>query len=150
MVLGFLVLRSPHFACILHPVKYLSLDIGTRRTGVAFADEQTGIPLPLPTLEHRSVGQLLMQILELVHQRRIDEVIVGLPLLPGGQDGSQAVFVREIADTIRQKGIIVHLLDERHTTPRSRELPGQRTKGQDTDASAACTLLGLFLERKRP
>jgi len=38
----------------------LSLDIGTRRTGVAFVDENTNVPMPMETLHHASEDELIV------------------------------------------------------------------------------------------
>ena len=35
-------------------MRYLALDVGTRRTGIAYLDEDVGVPLPLNTINHTS------------------------------------------------------------------------------------------------
>jgi len=113
--------------------RLLALDIGTKRTGVAYLDEDTGVPLPLATIHHASVEALLLQIATLVHERNIDRLIVGFPLLPSGQEGAQSDFVRSVAEQLEERGWPVTLKDERYTTPRG--------KSADPDAIAALNLL---------
>jgi len=111
----------------------LAIDIGTKRTGLAFLDEETGVPIPLSTLHHEDTASLLSQLAAIMEERRIDQCIVGLPLLPSGQEGSQAAFVRSIAEQMRLRGWAITFKDERYTTPRG--------KSADPDAIAALNLL---------
>lgn len=113
--------------------RFLALDIGTKRTGVAFLDEDIQIPLPLETLHHNSVSSLLEQLATLIAERHIDQLIVGLPLLPSGEEGAQSTLVRSIAEQMQSRGWHVSFKDERYTTPRG--------KSADPDAIAALNLL---------
>ncbi|MDD5103334.1 MAG: Holliday junction resolvase RuvX [Candidatus Peribacteraceae bacterium] len=112
--------------------RILALDIGTKRTGVAFLDEDVQVPLPLETLRHDSVSALLEQLSILIAERHIDRLIVGLPLLPSGEEGSQARLVRSITEQMLLRGWKLTLKDERYTTPRG--------KSADPDAIAALNL----------
>ncbi len=118
-------------------MRYLSLDIGTRRTGVAYLDTDVGIPLPLETIHHTSVTQLLASVKTIIAARGVTEVVVGMPLLPSGDEGSQATFVKSVAEKIEESGLAVRFVDERYTTPRA----GNREGGGDGDATAACQIL---------
>lgn len=114
--------------------RILALDIGMRRTGVAYLDEETAVPLPLDTIAHRTTEELLDRIGVLVAERKIDSLVVGLPLLPSGQEGAQATYVRTVAEQMTVRGFPpLTFRDERYTTPRSRT--------GDPDASAALNLL---------
>lgn len=122
-------------------MKYLGLDVGTRRTGVAFADSDDDILFSLPTIEHTSKKELMKAIEALVAERHIDQIVLGLPLLPDGSHGSQAAFVESIGEDIERRGIPFVLLDERYTTQDVKEIDG--------DAASACTILSVQLDRIR-
>lgn len=119
-------------------MRLLALDIGTRRTGVAFFDDRTGVPLPCRTIEHESEQELLEEVAQEVRARQAERVIVGLPLLPSGVSGEQADSVTIICDRLRAEGIDVVLLDERYSSPRNVKFG---------DAEAALTLLQTHLDR---
>ena len=121
-------------------MKTIGLDVGARRTGVAFLDSATGITLPLDTLRHVHEAELVSNVARLAKERGVDRVVVGLPLLPSGEEGEQARFVRAIALRLEKEGLAVSLLDERYST--------DRPSGYDKDAAAACHLLSLFAERE--
>lgn len=120
-------------------IRFLSLDIGTRHTGVAHVDSALGVVMPLDTIDHASDEELLAAIQKLIQERHIDHLYVGLPLLPSGKDGSQAEIVRQILTKIESLGTPCSLIDERYTTPKS-------TKS-DGNAAAACSLLNMALEK---
>ncbi|MDA1208499.1 MAG: Holliday junction resolvase RuvX [bacterium] len=117
----------------------LALDIGSRRTGVAFCSDQTGVAVSLETLQHSSIDDLSEQVLALCSARDVSMVICGLPLLPGGEEGSQAAYVRLFTDILEDSGLAVDYLDERYTSNAHRSV--------DKDASAACKLILTYQER---
>ena len=123
-------------------MRYLALDIGTRRTGVAFLDTDVGIPLPLDTISHTSQDELIHDVMEIVTVRNIHRVVIGLPRLPSGDEGEQAAVSRRAGECIAKKGVDVQYVDERYTTPRSQMHKNTIAPSAfDGDAAAACELL---------
>lgn len=121
-------------------MRILALDIGEKKTGVAYADSDIGVPLTLPTIRHRSGKELNAALGPILVQRRVTAIIVGLPLLPSGKEGSQAKRVRVVVASLHlPEGTKVTYFDERYTTPRG--------AFADPDAEAACSLLLAYLDR---
>lgn len=120
----------------------LAADIGRRRTGLAVADTVAGFVMSLATLHHKSDTELVAGILKVVSEKKIAELIVGLPLLPQGEEGEQSSFVRGVAAELgKQSGLPVTLLDERYST---------NTKdGTDPDARAACELASVAVQQRQ-
>lgn len=122
----------------------LALDIGLRKTGVAFGETKSGILMALDTLRHESNDELTEKVSKIVRNKKIDQLIVGLPLLPSGEEGTQSTLVREAAKTIEATtGLHAEFLDERYTTKAA-----FTAKGSDPDAIAACALLTVKMDRK--
>jgi len=121
-------------------MRYLALDIGTKKTGVAFYDDATGIPLPLETITHASKDEFATHVEELARTRMVDKIVCGLPLLPSGEEGMQATIVREYTALLESRGFPCSLFDERYTTPRDE-------RSSDGNASAACMILHSFLSQ---
>lgn len=120
----------------MREMRYIALDIGQRRTGVAYAESGLGVPFPLETITHTSLEELYTKLKPLLEERSIDEIIIGLPLLPSGDEGSQAEFVRSFSSLL---GDFPHeFLDERYTT--------SREKISDGDARSACEILTVKLD----
>lgn len=120
-------------------MRILALDLGMKRTGVAFAESDVGIALPLDTITASSPQELLDEILLLADERDIDMILIGLPLLLSGKEGFQTGYVRDMGALLEEKGLSVQYLDERFTSQKHGETDG--------DARAASTLLSLYLER---
>lgn len=123
-------------------MRLLALDIGTRRTGIAYLDTDVGIPLPLDTVEHQTQEELIEDVMKMYHDRKIDRVIVGLPKLLSGKEGSQSEISRCVGALLEKQGVTVTYADERYSTPRKaghkHALPDRFIDG---DASAACAIL---------
>ena len=122
-------------------MKILALDVGERRTGVAWFDPAIDFVIPLDTIHHQNESELIDAALAVIASRGASNVVVGLPLLLSGIEGSQAKFARMIGDRIAASGIEVDYIDERFTT--DRQTPS------DGDAKAACIVLNNFLKRKK-
>lgn len=121
-------------------MNYLGLDVGTKKTGVAFASAQDDILFSLDTIQHSSFEELLVAVQALVRLRHIDEVVLGLPLLPSGDQGAQADIVLEFQDMLNEAGISTSTVDERYTTAKTGDF--------DKDAASACEILAQKLQRK--
>ena len=121
-------------------MRYLALDVGDRRIGLAVGDEAHGLARPLRTLVRRSVVRDLAELGRIAHEEEVDALVIGLPLTLHGEEGHQAQRVRRFATASEKLGLPVRLYDERHTSSEA-ELRGAR----DVDAGAATILLEDFL-----
>lgn len=125
--------------------QYLALDIGRRRTGIAFADARVNVAMPLETIHHEDDDELLDVIAKLIFARNASTIVVGLPYLMNGKEGEEAVRVRSVATRISDEcpDATIVFIDERET---SKFYSAVRSK--DSDAQAATAILRIFLERK--
>ncbi len=140
-------------------VRYLCLDIGDKRTGLALGDRQTRLISPLEVVEapvEPEQGELWMReiarrVHDLIGVR--DALVIGLPLNMDGTVGPQAAKVRSLASRLGGRtGHPVHYQDERLTSAdadwqmaRSGMTHGE--KKQRRDALAAATILRDFFDR---
>ena len=124
-------------------MRYLALDVGDRRIGLAVGDDAHGLSRPLRTLVRRSVVKDLAEIERIARAEAVDALVVGLPLTLAGDEGHQAERVRRFATAAEKLGLPVRLYDERHTSSEA-ELRGAR----DLDAGAATILLEDFLAQR--
>ena len=124
-------------------MRYLALDVGDRRIGLAVGDDAHGLSRPLRTLVRRSVIKDLAEIERIAREEAVDALVIGLPLTLGGAEGHQAERVRHFATASAKLGLPVRLYDERHTSTEA-ELRGAR----DLDAGAATILLEDFLAQR--
>lgn len=121
-------------------MRLFALDIGMKRTGIAFVDTDNDIPLPLDTIVADDAEEMLSRVMDLIEARHVEAVVIGLPLLPSGDEGSQVEYVRECGEFLEEHGVSILYLDERYTTSQNTSFDG--------DARAACSLLQMYLERR--
>lgn len=93
------------------------MDVGERRIGVAVGDLSTGSVRVLTTirrLDGRADAAVLRQLAD---EQGATELVVGLPLLADGSEGTQAGLTRAWAAEIAPAlGLPVAWRDERHTS----------------------------------
>jgi putative Holliday junction resolvase len=133
-------------------VRIIGLDLGDRRIGVAAAEQETRVAIPITTLN--VAGDAVDVIVQLVQDQHADELVVGLPLSMSGAIGAQAQHVNSIVEALEKRlAIPVHTWDERLTTvqadksmvPRRRGKE-RRSAGPGKDAVAATLLLQAYLD----
>lgn len=125
---------------------YLGLDIGTKRTGVAFSEngllaEPIGIVEGQPPHRHHMV----QGITELVAERGIKTLVVGLPLVNGGSTMQSEWTEQVIADlhaAVDPAGVAIVTVDEAFTTFEAI----RHYKDVDKDSAAAAIILQNYLD----
>ena len=142
--------------------RYIAVDLGDRRTGLAVADSHTRVAAPWKTLEipiEHEGGQKLINAIEKEVTRdypsaRSLELVVGLPLHLDGRESDRSKLARVFADRLAQHmGKPVHLADERLTSQQADWAMGgsgltHLQKKRRRDAIAAAALLQGFLDRQ--
>ena len=126
-------------------MRYLALDVGDRRIGLAVGDDAFGITRALPTLRRsRRLAADIERIASIARGEEVGAFVIGLPLTLRGDEGLQAERVRRFADALASTGVPLQLYDERNTT-----VEAVRRGADDPDAGAARVLLEDFLSAKR-
>jgi len=138
----------------LNMIRYLAIDYGRRRIGLAHGDDDTRIALPHATIDGRNdVTRDARQVADEGGKIEADEFVVGLPINMDDTEGGQAAVTRRFADELaRLSGKPVHLQDERLSTAAAHEaLDAAGVRGKDrkrlTDRLAARQILQTFLDR---
>jgi putative holliday junction resolvase len=122
-------------------MRVLALDHGTVRIGCALSDPSGTLATPLPVIEPPEPRT----VAELVAEREVERVVVGLPLHLSGEEGSQAELVRSFcAELEAMLSIPVETYDERLTTKMADATRRGGASG-DRDSIAAAHLLQAYL-----
>ncbi|MBY0450695.1 MAG: Holliday junction resolvase RuvX [Cyanobacteria bacterium] len=99
------------------PSRVLALDLGKKRVGLAVSDPLGHFAVGLDTVTFRSPEQLAPMIQALVEKYDVKTLIVGLPVHLKGVEGSQAGWVRGVAEYLAaETGCQLVYLDERLTS----------------------------------
>ena len=133
----------------------MGIDYGDARTGVAFSDP-TGFLAGQPQVIHQRDGEkLLEELTALIRQRRVEEIVLGLPKNMNGTQGERAQLAHQLKERLEQEtGVPVVLWDERRTTVDAHRIlseNGRRGKKRKNtvDAVAATLILQAYLDFRR-
>ena len=136
--------------------RFLGIDYGTVRIGLALSDPTGILASPLPFLENQSPQQVTTCLSELIQTHQIEGLVIGLPRNMDGTYGPSAQKVRGFIAQI-QKSISLPItpIDERLTTAQaSKQLSGiglnQKQLRKKVDSSSACLILQQYLDRNTP
>lgn len=142
--------------------RYLALDIGDKRTGMALGDDITRIVTPVGALHvplaldggaalARAIHQAAREHLGEHNGRLRGELVLGLPLNMDGTESGMSRRVRALSSVIAPLvGVPIHFQDERLSTEAARADLGGRglthaQKKDRKDAAAAAVILADFL-----
>lgn len=136
-------------------MRYLAIDLGAKRTGLAIGDDVTFLASPLEVIETASEPERWRRLARAVDEHGPGALVIGLPLNMDGTHGPAAKQAMAVAEQLTQRfGLKVHAVDERLTSFAADQLMSRsglthRAKKERRDALAALTLLQDFLEQKR-
>jgi putative Holliday junction resolvase len=135
--------------------RFLGIDHGAKRVGVAISDPTLTIAQPLKTITFSSSNKLLSEIQKVVRDFEVVRVIVGLPLTLKGTDSEKTKEVRLFADHLASfLELPVELFDERLTTLQAHQtlklLKKKPSKKRElVDQLAAQKILQTYLDREK-
>jgi putative Holliday junction resolvase len=137
-------------------MRYLAVDFGERRVGLAVCDEGEAFVSPLRQIQRRDDRQVVAEIAAVVADEYIGAVVVGLPLNMGDDsEGPQARRVRRFAEGLAARlPVPMHFQNEQLSSFSAdqrlaeRELTSARHKAR-RDAVAAAVILEDFLRARR-
>jgi putative Holliday junction resolvase len=131
----------------------LGIDYGRVRIGIAISDELRLLAHPLETIAFGP--EAIGRIAQVAHERNVDSIVVGVPKLMSGREGSAALEVKLFIEQLReQTKCSVISWDERLTTvaaERALREAGKKTRATRgyVDQVAAQMILQGFLDRQQ-
>ncbi len=104
---------------IKHPnkVRFIGLDLGSKRIGVSICDERQSIATPFKTINKTNTNELIDELKIIIEENNIGGIIVGNPVNMDGTMGRSAQSVNDVASNISNNiDLPVILWDERLST----------------------------------
>ena len=133
-------------------MKFLCVDPGEVRIGVAISDETGTLARPLAILGHVSRLTDAMEIMRLALQNQADAIVVGQALDSDGKPGPKARSAARLADALQAlEEMPIYLWDESYSSQKAAELRiakgvSRKKRSQPIDDLAAALILQDFLE----
>lgn len=136
--------------------KYISLDVGDVRIGVARSDLLGIVATPLEVINRKKVKSV-KRVEELLKENNTKSLVVGIPKSLDGTEKRQAEKVREYIAKLKNniEGLEIFEVDERLTTVSADRMltdggkKGALEKRKVVDKIAAAIILQTFLDSKR-
>jgi len=131
-------------------MKYLGIDYGTKRIGVALSDESGTIAFPLATLEAGKGA--LEQAATLAKENRIEKIVIGESRDFKGEPNVVMKEIEEFKKNLAElTGLPVEYEPEFMTSAQAvrqgLDKRGEGAKKEDLDASAAALILQGYLDK---
>lgn len=134
-------------------MRYMAIDLGEKRTGLAVGDDVTGIASPVGLIQTSGVQERFNQLARAIEEHGPDALVLGVPLNMDGSDSPGVTKAKAFGEELtRRFGLPVHLFDERLTSVQADEQMARSglTHGQKKarrDALAAAAILRGFLAK---
>lgn len=127
-------------------MKYLGIDYGDSKTGVAVSDELGMFATPVEVIRTRNQDVLIRRLTELSEEHKTTEIVVGLPIGLKGES-RQTAKVKAFAEDLTKHGFTVHFWDESYSTKKA-EKGARGRKRKEADMEAARIILQEYLEEQ--
>ncbi len=136
--------------------KYIALDIGDVRIGVAKSDILGMLATPLETIDRRKT-KAVKRIVELCTEYNTSSIVVGIPKSLDGSEKRQAEKVREFIGKLKKEiqNLEIIEVDERFSTVMADNIlndlnkKGAIEKRKVVDKMAAAIILQTFLDTQK-
>jgi len=133
-------------------VRILALDPGTKRVGIAISDELKLIAQPLEFVPAEPFPDLVARLKQLIQEREVELILVGMPRNMDGTYGPAAARVQEFVSELKKAlPVRIKKWDERLTTVQANRLLLEANvrrdkRKQNVDKMAAAILLQSYLD----
>ena len=135
--------------------RWMGLDVGEVRIGVAISDESKILAQPLSLVQRAKSNKYFDEILRIASQNSVERIVVGIPLDQAGDEGPMALRILEFIDQLTSRtSIPVTRWDERFSTlqaQRALREAGMRRKKRRAlvDKTAAALILQNYIDAQR-
>ena len=98
-------------------VRFIGLDLGSKRIGVSICDEKQSIATPFKTINKSNTNDLIEKLKIIIRENNIGGVVIGNPVNMDGTLGRSAQSVNDVATNISKSiDLPIILWDERLST----------------------------------
>lgn len=125
-------------------MRYMGIDYGTKRVGIALSDEGGRMAFPHSVIPND--GKLTAALVALAEREGVGAIVIGASHNPaGGPNPVQERIDECIQDLTLELGVPIHTEPEVYST---REATREQGRNEMTDASAATIILNSFLMKQ--
>ncbi len=125
-------------------MKYLGIDFGTKRIGLAVSDDAGRVAFPHAVIpnDHTTYDA----IKRIGTEKNISHIVLGESKAATGEDNAVMADIRICKSMLEQLGFTVHYMSESLSSIEAARVQGNNMPPQLLDAAAAAIILQRFLE----
>ena len=136
-------------------MKTMGIDFGLARIGIALSDDTKFLASPYLTYKRKSEQEDLTYFVNLIAEKKVDEIVCGLPYNMQGEEQEIALKTREFMQKLQiHTGLKIEFVDERLSSSMAEEMLRETEKDwkkrkEKLDAVAASIILQDYLDEAR-
>lgn len=126
-------------------MRYLGIDYGKKRIGLAISDGSGTLAFPFAQLPAGNSQLATETIADVVKKNDVKAIIIGIPLTFGGKESAQAKEIRQFAGKLANKvELPIGFENEMLTT----KIASRKGDSKHIDASSAAIILQSYLDKE--
>jgi len=126
-------------------MRYMGIDYGDKRIGIAISDPGGRISFPEKTVRNHGNPYIWDEILSIIQEKSVSRIIVGLPLSFEMQETDESIKVRKFVEELKKiTPLPIEFENEAATTRMAKKLG---VKNEHTDEAAAAIILQSYLDK---
>lgn len=127
-------------------MKYLGIDYGSKRIGIAVSDPEGRIAFPRRVIFNRG-SRTFEDVRKTIESEQASKIVIGLPLASDGKDTEQTKKVREFAEGLRS--VIALGIEFENELLSTHIVEKAGVKKEHTDQAAAALILQSYLDKQK-
>jgi len=129
-------------------MRYLGIDYGHRKVGLAISDEAGAFAFPYQVLPNFSQDKLIENIKDIIAKEKIDKVVIGESLDLSGEVNPVQTSILHFKEALgKEAGLEVVFEREFFTTWEAKRIIDEKQTDKQTDARAAALILKSYLDK---
>lgn len=126
-------------------MKYLGLDYGSKKIGVAISDEMGMLAFPLKIILNKDKEKSLQEILNIIEENKIQDIVIGESTNQKGEANKILEEAKNYSKNLEEKSECkIYFEKEWFSTVEARRYDDRH----DADDSAAAIILQRFLDKE--
>lgn len=126
-------------------MKYLGIDFGLKKIGLATGDDETGLAFPMGNID--GGVKAISTIMNRVRDEGAEALVIGLPIPDAHQSDVQLELTKQFVQSVQKATALpIFVVDEQFTSAEARRLQQEYGSDMPEDAWAAKIILQAFLD----
>lgn len=134
-------------------MRYLGMDLGTKTLGLATSDKLGIIATPFKLLRYTDINNLVLDVLKVIEEEKIDALVLGLPKNMDNSLGYAAERSLNFKKLLEEKcNLPLYLVDERLSTVEAENMlinnnVSRKKRKEKIDGVSASIILDTYLKK---